>query len=95
MVRNVWHCWIVKSWYEVEPEVDCVVFGRVREGMQDCVVYVKKPLTKKEALKVFDKAWSVCRVSGQIISLPQALRYFDKDSPFSDAFDYVHHFHQN
>ena len=95
MVRNCWYCWEVKSVYEVELQgVSGVVFGRVKEGVHECVVYVSKALRRGEAVKLFDKAFHVEHARGRLISMKQAIKYFGEEGPYSSAFDYVHQFTQ-
>ena len=76
----------------MEPGVAAVVFGRIREGERDCVVYLARPISVKEAMELFDRAWKV-EPLGQIISLKQALSLFeDPNSDMYGAFDFIHHF---
>ena len=91
MVRNVWCHWHVRSWYDVELDVRAVVFGRVRDGERDCVVYLKRAVSIKEARELFGKAWKV-EPLGEIISLRQALIHFGPEGSFHDAFDFIDHF---
>ena len=75
----------------MELDVAAVVFGRVVGGERDCIVYLKRAVSIKEARVLFGKAWKV-EPLGQIISLRQALINFGPGAPYHDAFDFVDRF---
>ena len=76
----------------MEPGVAAVVFGRVVGGERDCIVYLARPVTVRQAMELFDRAWKV-EPLGQIISLKQALSFYeDPNSDMYGAFDFITHF---